>query len=200
MDTSRLVFGNPYHVLGGFFIMAMTMVHPFIAFIILSAKGSWNDMIDFQDVLVSEVEATSWTFPLLKREKLCLFVFHKRMVLQSQGPIGEIPVVRTRFPSHLDIALLVRVCMFPEEDVLFFSLFILEGHTESAASFCEYSISLPEPFLRFPWMSSTFPPGELPEGVIFTDAKDMCANISFIVVRPSPNDWVQDSYHIFLRR
>jgi hypothetical protein len=75
------MLGNHYQIFGSFLIVAMSMVHPFVASLILSAKGCWDNMIDFKDVLISEVEATSRTLPFLKREKLCLLVFLERVVL-----------------------------------------------------------------------------------------------------------------------
>ena len=46
-DTSRLVSGNTCHVFGGFLIVAVSMVDPFVTTGIFSAQGSWDALIDF---------------------------------------------------------------------------------------------------------------------------------------------------------
>jgi hypothetical protein len=65
IDTSRLMFGNDRQIFSGFFIMAMTVIDPFVASIVLSSKSGWDNMIDFEQITITKVESTSWALPLL---------------------------------------------------------------------------------------------------------------------------------------
>jgi hypothetical protein len=64
-DTRRLVFGDLCQIFGGFFIVAVSMVDPFVHDSIFSAQGGRDGMIDFSQVFLSKVESAS---PLLYPE------------------------------------------------------------------------------------------------------------------------------------
>ena len=79
--------GDVRHILGGFLIVAMFMVDPFVAQVILSAQGGWDGVVDLQQVSILEVESAPWALPLLYLEQLCLFVVHERVLFQPSCPI-----------------------------------------------------------------------------------------------------------------
>ena len=87
IDTSRFVCGNPRQILSGFFIMAMPVIDPFVAPLVLSAKGCRDNMIDFEQITVTKVESTSWALPFLDLKELGLFVVHEWMLFEPFGPI-----------------------------------------------------------------------------------------------------------------
>jgi hypothetical protein len=76
MDTRGFVQSDPFSIFGSFLSMAMSMVHPFVAQVVLTTKSSWNDVVGFQDVTIFKVESTSWTLSFLKGEKLCFLAPH----------------------------------------------------------------------------------------------------------------------------
>ncbi len=83
MDTSRFVLSDSRSILGGFLIVAMPMVHPFVVPIILSATRGRDDRIGFENVSILKVESPSWALSLLKCEKLCLLTLHEWVLLES---------------------------------------------------------------------------------------------------------------------
>jgi hypothetical protein len=93
IDTNRFVFGNRSQIFGGFFIMAMTVIDPFVAPIVLSAKSDWDNMIDLEQITITKVESTSWALSLLHLEELCLFVVHEWMLFEPFYPVKEITVI-----------------------------------------------------------------------------------------------------------
>jgi hypothetical protein len=119
------------------------MVHPFVASLVLSAKGGRDDLIDFKDVLVSEVEATSRTLPLLKCEESRLLVLHERMVFQSLCPVGKISIVRTRISPHLYVALVMCIRVLPEKEGFFLPICVFEVGATSKLSFGLNGLSFP---------------------------------------------------------
>lgn len=70
------MFGNPLHIFGVFFVVAMPMVHPFISDIVLASECNRNDMVRFEDVAIVKVESTAWALPFLDDKKFCLLVSH----------------------------------------------------------------------------------------------------------------------------
>ena len=67
--------------------MAMTMIHPFVVPIVLSAKSGWDKMIDFEQITVTKVESTSWALPFRHLKELGLVVVHEWMLFQPFGPL-----------------------------------------------------------------------------------------------------------------
>jgi hypothetical protein len=93
IDTSRFVFDNRRHILGGFFIVAMTVIHPFVAPLVLSAKGCRDNMIYFEPITVAKIESTSRALSLLHLKELRLFVVHEWVLLEPLDPIEQIAIV-----------------------------------------------------------------------------------------------------------
>ncbi len=73
--------------------MAMPVIHPFVAPIILSAKGCRDYMIDFEQITVTKVESTAWALPLLGLKELCLVVVHEWMLCKPFGPVEQISII-----------------------------------------------------------------------------------------------------------
>ena len=73
--------------------MAMTVIDPFVAPIILSAKSGWDNMIDFEQITITKGESTSWALSLLYLEELCLFVVHKWMLFQPFYPVKQVAII-----------------------------------------------------------------------------------------------------------
>src|SRR6266498_3183758 len=103
IDTSRFVLSDSRSIFSGFLIVAMSMVHPFVVPIILSAERCRDDRIGFENVSILKVESTSWALSLLKCEKFCLLTLHEWVLLESLRPIDEIAVIRACLPSDFYI-------------------------------------------------------------------------------------------------
>jgi hypothetical protein len=93
IDTSRFVCGNRRHILGGFTIMAMAVIHPFVAPLVLSAKGCRNKMIYFEQITVAKIESTSRALSLLYLKELRLFVVHEWVLLEPLYPLEQIAII-----------------------------------------------------------------------------------------------------------
>jgi len=87
MDTSYFVLGNPCQILRRFLIVVMPMVQPFVREIILSAQGGGDAVVDFQDVLVAKVEATSWALSFLQSQELGLLTPHHWVLFEPLCPV-----------------------------------------------------------------------------------------------------------------
>ena len=65
--------------------MAMSMVDPFVTYIIFSSQCERSTVICFQGISVLKVESASWALPLLESEKFRFLGLHKGVVFQSTG-------------------------------------------------------------------------------------------------------------------
>ena len=73
--------------------MAMTVIDPLVAFIVLTAKSGWDNVIDFEHITIAKVESTSWALSLLHLEELCLFVVHQWMLFKPFYPVKQIIII-----------------------------------------------------------------------------------------------------------
>ena len=85
--------------------MAVSVVHPLVADVILSAQGGWDGMVGFQQVSISKVQSAAWTLPILHAQKPGFLACHQGVVFQPLGPVNEIAVVGTRRALDLHEAL-----------------------------------------------------------------------------------------------
>ncbi len=73
--------------------MAMAVIHPFVAPLVLSAKSCRNNMIDFEQITVAKIESTSRALSLLHLKELRLFVVHEWVLLEPLYPVEQIAIV-----------------------------------------------------------------------------------------------------------
>ena len=134
MDTTGFVPGNPCQILRRFLIVAMPMVHPFVAEIILSAQCGGDAVIDFQDVLVAKVETTAWALSFLQSQESCFLAAHQGMLFEPLCPVDQVAIIRTRLSSNLHIVLEKRVRMLPDGEGFLVSLFVCDGRSKAETS------------------------------------------------------------------
>ncbi len=172
--------------------MAMTVVHPLVADVVLSPKGERDGMVEFEDVSVLKIEAASWALPLLKCEKFSSFASHQGMLLESFGPVDQVSVVGTSLASDFGVVLAMRVGVIPHIERFGLSLFVLDVGAKSASSIQFDGVLVPGPSFAFLLMMSCLSPScELPVGCAVTDAKGLRTDHPFVIVRPSSNDRVE---------
>jgi hypothetical protein len=199
IDTSRFVLGNPRHILGGFLIVAMSVVHPLVADVIPSPKGERDGMVEFENVPVLKVEAASWALPFLDGQQFCSLVPHEGVLSESLGPVDQVSIVRTGMASDFDMVLTVRVCVVPHIQRFGLSLFVLDVRAKSAPSIQFDGVLVPGPPFAFLLIVSRLSPScELSVGCAVTDAKGLRTDHPFVIVHPSPNDGVKATDDGFL--
>ena len=71
----------------------MTVIDPFGASIVFSAKSGWDNMIDFEQITITKVESTSWALSLLHLEELCLFIVHEWMLFRPFYPVEQVAII-----------------------------------------------------------------------------------------------------------
>ena len=171
MDTSRFVLSNPRHVLSGFLIVAMSVVDPFVADIILPAESDRDDMVNFQNVFFSEVELASWALPFLKSEQFRFLASHQGMLFKPLRPVDQVPIVWTCLPSDLHVVFVERVRVFSDRERFHGPSFVFYACPKSETPVHFDGVSFPEPLFAFPRMSRLLPAGQLFEGDILTGVK-----------------------------
>ena len=134
IDTSRLEFGNPRHILGGFLIVAMSVVHPLVTDVIPSPKGNGDGMVEFEDVPILKVEAASWALPFLDSKEFGSLASHEGVLPESFGPVDQVSIIRTGLPSDFGMVLAMRVRVVPYIQRFGLSLFVLDIRAKSAPS------------------------------------------------------------------
>jgi hypothetical protein len=191
IDTSRFVFGDVRHILGGFLIVAMFMVDPFVAQVILPAQGGWDGVVDLQQVSILEVESAPWALPLLYLEQLCLFVVHERVLFQPSCPIQQVSIIRACSPSYLHIVLSVRFRMEPDIDWFRVSRFVLDIRSKPDPCAHSNAVFPAYPPLAFSTVSGIHPSYELSIGIVIAGQKDPRTRHPSVVDAPSPYDGIE---------
>lgn len=199
IDTSRLESGNGYPIPGGFLIVAVAVIHPFVASVLFPANGKWDAVVNFEDIPVSKVELAVWALPLLKSEKPCFFAFHKRVVFQSLCPVDHVSIIRTRLPLDFCVLLAMRFRVISDVDRLGVALFVFDERSKSWVSINEYAVLVPCPSLAFPVMSCLLPSCELVKGVMIASAECFAAYHPSVIVCPTSNDGIDGADDRFLR-
>src|SRR5216684_2342246 len=177
----------------------MPMVHPFVVPIILSAERCRDDMIGFENVSILKVESTSWALSLLKCEKFCLLTLHEWMLLESLCPINEIAVIRACLPSDFYIVLTMGIRMMSYIDNFRISFPVFDLFPKSQRIFDSHPVFVINPSLAFPRVSRLPPSKQLSKGVVVASLESLTTHYPSIVVRPSSNHWIENSYHCVLR-
>ena len=73
--------------------MAMPVIHPLVAPLVLSAKGCRDNMIDFEQITVTKVESTSWALSFLHLKEFGLVVVHQWMLFEPFYPVEQLAIV-----------------------------------------------------------------------------------------------------------
>jgi drug/metabolite transporter superfamily protein YnfA len=171
IDTFHFSNGHVYHVFGGFFIVAMSMIDRFVAEIILSPQGGRDAVIDFQQVFILKVEPASWALPLLYLEQFCLLVVHEWMLFEPLCPVEEVSVKGACSSLYLCVVLALRFRMEPDIDRLWVSYLPLDIHAKPDLS--GLRINVDPVFSACCLFACTVMPRfapscELPKGVVIT--------------------------------
>ena len=61
---------------------------------ILSTKGGWDEVVDFQHVIHAKVQSTQVAFPFLPFEERCDASGQFGMATKARTPVDPIPIVR----------------------------------------------------------------------------------------------------------
>ena len=198
IDTSRFVLSDSRSILGGFLIVAMPMVHPFVVPIILSATRGRDDRIGFETVSILKGESTSWALSLLKCEKLCLLTLHEWVLLESLCPLDEITVIRAYLPSDLYIVLTMGIRRMSYRDHFRISFPVFDVFPQSKCFFDSHPVFVINPSLAFPRVSCLPPSKQWSKGVAVASLESLTTHYPSIVVRPSSNHWIENAYHCIL--
>ncbi len=199
MDTSRVVLGHPCQIFSRFLIVAMPMVHPFVGEVVLAAQGGGDAVIDFQDVLLTKVETTSWALSFLQSEEFGLLTAHQGMLFEPLCPVDQVPIIRTGLPSDFHRGLVERIRVFSGVEGLLVSVSVCHVQTETETTLHLDGVPVPQPVFTPLGMSRLLPTGQLFERRVFAGAKGLGTHPSFIVIGPSPDDWVEGADDGFLR-
>ena len=152
--------------------MAVSVVDELVPVIVLSAQGSWDEVIDFQEVSILKVESTSWASPLLCLKQLCLLIVHKRVLPEPLRPVQEVSIIGACVSSYLYVVLALRFRMVPDIDRYLDSRMILDIRPKSGLHANSNAVLLASPLFAFPRVSCISPSYELSKGVIITRAED----------------------------
>ncbi len=191
IDTNRFVCGNPRHILSGFFIVAMPVIDPFVAPLVLSAKGYRDNMIDFEQIAVTKGESTSWALSLLDLKELGLFVVHEWMLFQPFCPIQEVSIVGACVSLDQYVVLMMRIRMAYHIHRLGFPLFILEGGSKPIAFIDSDEVLFFHPLLAFLRVSCVSPSFQLKKGDVIAGRECLRANHPSMVEAPPSNEGIE---------
>ena len=171
--------------------MAMTMIHPFVVPIVLSAKSGWDNMIDFEQITVTKVESTSWALPLLDLKELGLFVVHELMLFQPFCPIQEVSIVGACVSPDQYVVLMMRVRMAYHIHWLGFPFFTLEVSSKPVASIDSDEVFFFHPLFAFLRVSCVSPSFQLKKGDVIAGRECLRANHPSMVEAPPSNDGIE---------
>lgn len=155
-----------------FLIMAVSMVDGLVSGIVLSAQGSWDEVIDFQEVSIVKVESASWASPLLRLEQLCLLVVHKRVLPEPLRPVQEVSIIGAGVSAYLHVVLALRFRMVPDIDRYLVSRMILDMRPKPGLRANANAVLLACPLFALVRVACVSPSHELSKGVIITRAED----------------------------
>ena len=91
IDTSRFLFGNDRQIFSGFFIMAMTVIDPFVTSLVLSSKSGWDNMIDFEQITARQWDdmfATNTRGPFLMSRLAAPLLRERKGRIINIGSLG----------------------------------------------------------------------------------------------------------------
>lgn len=178
--------------------MAMPVIHPFVASLVLSAKGCRDNMIDFEQITVTKIESTSWALSLLHLKELRLFVVHQWVLLEPLYPIEQITIVWARVSPDQYVVLMMRVRMAYHIHRLGFPFFILEVGSKPIAFIYSDEVLFFHPLLAFLRVSCVPPSFKLKKGDVIAGIKRLRANHPSMVEAPPSNDGVEVTYDSLL--
>ena len=95
--------------MGRFACVTMSVQQLQIGVVLIPALGFWNDMIDFEGIVLREVQPTCPAAPLLLAEASCHAGADGRMTSQAYAPLHPISIVWTT--SGLDFHMAANGCV-----------------------------------------------------------------------------------------
>ena len=87
------------------FVVTMTMQGDFITEFFSSTLTPWNDVVDFNDIFVLEMQSTQEAFPALFLQELALGSIEQRMPAQALTPIRQVAIIGAGRSLHFDVVL-----------------------------------------------------------------------------------------------
>lgn len=134
--------------------MAMSVIDPFVAPIVLSTKSDWDNMINFKQITVTKGESTSWALPLLYLKELCFFVIHEWMLFEPFNPVKQVAIIWAGV--SLDEDILLMLCVYVAHNIHGFGLpfFIFEEGSKSLSFINSDDVPFFYPLFAFLWMPS----------------------------------------------
>ena len=86
-------------------MVAVAMIDPFVAEIILATEGKGDTVVNFQQVIISKKETASWTLPFLKSEQFGFLASHQGMLFEPLRPVHQITIIGTGLTANFDVVL-----------------------------------------------------------------------------------------------
>jgi len=89
----------------------MTVQGDFITEFFSPTLTPWNDMVDFNNIVVLEMQSTQQAYPALLVQELAFPSIEQWMPAQSLTPIGEVAIIGAGRSFHFDVVLDVGAIM-----------------------------------------------------------------------------------------
>ncbi len=95
-------------------VVTMSMKRLFIPESVISSQRCGKDVVEFNQVSISEVEPTVIASSVLNRQEFPSRRIRQRMMLQPRRPVHQVPIIGTRISLHFHMPLDARTGMVNE--------------------------------------------------------------------------------------
>ena len=160
-------------------IVAVPVERAFVAQFFPASLTSGGNMIDFNHILIFELQLAPTAFSRLFLQELALDTAQEVVVAESLTPVQQISVIWACGSFHLDMSLDVRLRVIPQGGVLV--------RKRPAVAVIHVPIFVRYPAFAFVWVPKLCPSLELEKQDIFTMVEDFCCGHSAMVSGPSSN-------------
>jgi hypothetical protein len=172
-------------------VMAMSMKQTFIAHFFSSSLAFRSNMVNFQEIVIFEVQSTPSACPCLFLQEFAFDATQQVMFAEPLTPVDQVSVIWAGRSLDFDMTLNMGLWVVPQGG---FS--IREGPT---FSFIHMPIGIGYPTLAFVWVSESCPVLQLEKQDIFTVIKHLGCCHRSVISRPSSNLCIQLSNELSLR-
>jgi hypothetical protein len=155
----------------------MSMKRTFVADLFSSALTPWRDMVNFDEIIILEVQSTPAAFSCLLLQEFAFGPVQQVMFAESLAPIHEVSIIWAGRSFDFDMPLDMRLRVIPQ------SGFPISEYP--ATAFIHMPVLVGDPTFAFVWMAVSGPLLELEKQNVFTVVEDFGGNHCSMIPRPS---------------
>ncbi len=155
------------------------MKRTFVADLFSSSLTPWRDMVNFDEIIILEVQSTPLAFSCLLLQEFAFGSVQQVMLAESLAPIHEVSIIWACSSFDFDMALDMRLRVIPQGG--------FPVGEDPAVAFIHMPVLVGDPTFAFVWMSVSCPLLELEKEDVFTVVEDFGGHHCSMIPRPSTN-------------